>query len=236
MPSVLRRAPPPRVVLSTVAAFGVVFSTGVLTGAQLARDTPPRATPAPTDIAPSGAVRLAPRPSLPIASPRSERRRADPAPNGSAGTARSVRGRVARAARLHEQATVLQVAGRWRQAAERHREAAALYGTDTSAFTCLQLAGNMHFYDGKLAAARAAMQEAADHALAGGRAAAAADALLKVGVIARAAGDSTTAGTLAARAESLVRSPGVTPAQRASLRSGITRAFPTDTFLAVPTP
>lgn len=237
-------APPSRVVLSIVATVVVVFSTGVITGARLARDERPLATHVPTQVptrvAPSGAVRHAPHPSDAAVPRRSERSRADTPANVSTDIgprpARTVRGRVARAARLHEQATALQIAGRWRASAEHHRQAAALYGTDTSAFTCLQLAGNMHFYDGNLASARAAMQAAADHALAGGRAAAAADALLKVGVIAREAGDSTAAGVLAARAESLVRSPDVTPAQRASLRSGITRAFPTETLLAVPTP
>ena len=148
MTSVLRRAPSPLVALSTIASVGVVFSTGVITGAQFARDTPPFAS----HVAPSGAVRHVPRPPASAQSGGARWGRTDATPGVATGTARSVLGRVARAARLHEQATALQIAGRWRSAAERHRRAAALYGADTSAFTCLQLAGNMHFYDGNLAA------------------------------------------------------------------------------------
>jgi hypothetical protein len=75
----------------------------------------------------------------------------------------------------------------------------------------------MLYADDDLRGARAALEKAAEQSVARGEVAAAADAYLKAGIVARDLGDRAGEASLTRRAHLLARSPHLTAAERAAI-------------------
>jgi hypothetical protein len=125
-------------------------------------------------------------------------------------------------AALHTEAISLQMTGRGREAAALHRASAALRSADdSSAETCLELAGNLLTYESDFAEARAAMRAAAAHALDRGDGARAAELTLLAGFVAREQGDAAGGRAYAREARRLANAPSVSVARRTAILSRI---------------
>jgi hypothetical protein len=143
----------------------------------------------------------------------------DPAKPASGTTAAAA---AARAAELHERAMEAGAANKWRKGAKLHKQAAALHmATDGRGSRCLELAANLLYYGGDLAAARVALAEAGDLALARGDVMVAADSYLKAGLVARDQRDGAAFVDFTRKAQLLANSTHLSDEQRASIRARI---------------
>jgi len=112
--------------------------------------------------------------------------------------------RSASAAVLHAQAISLQKSGRGREAAALHRASAALRpANDSSAETCLEIAGTLLTNAGDFAEARAALEAGATHAIDRGDRARAAELTILAGFVAREQGDAAGMRAYARKARHL---------------------------------
>jgi hypothetical protein len=103
-----------------------------------------------------------------------------------------------------------------------HQKAAALHAADDGRGSrCLELAGSLQYANGERRAARAAMEAAADRALARGDVMQAADAYVKASIIAFELRDGAGGAALARRARRLADSPLLSADQRAAITARI---------------
>jgi tetratricopeptide (TPR) repeat protein len=123
-----------------------------------------------------------------------------------------------RASELHERGMEAGAAGKWRRAATLHQRASGLRGEDDPRRTkCLEIAANLLYADGDLAAAQQTLESAAAQSLARGDVVAAAESYLNAGLVARDLRDPVAAADLTRRARLLANSPQLSDAQRGGI-------------------
>jgi hypothetical protein len=126
---------------------------------------------------------------------------------------------VAKADSLHEAAEIMaRTTHRWRDAAQLHRQAAALRPAgDPLGFRCLTVAGQLSFASNDLSSAQRDMVAAAEQALARGDIEKAAHAYADAAWVAKERKNPGKAWTLGSQAEVLASSPLLSATQRASI-------------------